>query len=694
MAIGNRAGIDRMLRLRDRGGHAIVAALLERRGYDREFAHALLDHARNREADWAGRRLAIFALENQLLSLDPAAADEFTPFLTRLGFTPAPGAPCSLDVLKQGYTTVEPRPFVGELTRRLSRLAPTHELLRRAGAEPAALANFEHVASQECLLTLARAAFGPEEVVSRILQQVRLTAAHTHEPRDNPYFKEEADAAVDRLPQYETDILIRILGMVRSWWTYPATPAMVNGLVENPVGTLALVIRPPGSAIEFEIKRIGLPGPHPLSVLFERRGIEVPPPHRLQGGATLSVLRWEAANSALLSSLFRRIHGEPAPIARMVQVRLIKAVPCAGGGEVPLLAWFGDPASFGAGFVAMRRAMRRSLSAFAEETGVRARVPRSPEALTRAFLSCMTPAQCILVGTSALRLDKVSAWLGSGGPESYFKAVHRRPPTPGEAYRFADTILAEILGTYRPPAFTGSYGGYVAAAFADPANRSTADRAFRAAVASMGRLWGTLLGLRGYTDGECFVPRNVGLRAVWAEGAWQTQIVFMDHELTNIIGKRLRRFHPGTALPGMHKDWVHILGGELGGRLWPGSLAVLAGIYRVDAAVAAEGRASVIEEMRRAYRVALGRLRNDKEARSHFRRSVVDPLPAWDAVVGLYRASRVGARQRSQWKGRMRRIMLAHGLEEPLIHEYRRAIRRHGWLLRRCPYLFDADGDA
>ena len=683
-----------MLRLRDLGGHAIVAALLERRGYDREFSHALLDHARNREADWAGRRLAILALENQLLSLDPAAADEFTPFLTRLGFSPAPGAPCSLDVLKQGYTTVEPRPFVRELTRRLSRLAPTHELLRRADAEPDAVANFEHVASQESLLTLARAAFGPEEVVSRVLRQVRFTAAEIHAPSHDPHFKEEAAAAVDRLPEYEADILVRILGMARSWWACPATPAIMNGLVESPIGTLALVIRPPGSATEFEIKRIGLPGPHPLNVLFERRGTDLPPPHRLHGGATLSVLRWEAANSALLSRLFRRIHGEPAPIAPMVQVRSIEAVPRPDGGETPLLAWFGDPASFGASFVAMRRAMQRSLSAFVEESDMLARVPRSPEARTRAFLSCMTPAQCTLVGTSALRLDKVSAWLCSGGPESYFKAAHRRPPTPGEAYRFADTILMEILGTYRPPAFTGSYGGYVAAAFADSENRSAADRAFRAAVASMGRLWGTLLGLRGYTEGECFVPRNVGLRAVWADGAWRIQIVFMDHELTNIIGKRLRRFHPRTALPGMHKDWVHIVGGELGGRLWPGSLAVLAGIYRVDAAVAAEGRASVIEEMRRAYRVTLDRLHDDEGVRSHFRRTFVEPLTAWDAVVRLYRASRVGARQRSQWKGRMRRVMLAHGLEEPLIHEYRRAIRRHGWLLRRCPYLFDADGGA
>jgi hypothetical protein len=293
-----------------------------------------------------------------------------------------------------------------------------------------------------------------------------------------------------------------------------------------------------------------------------------------------------------------------------------------------------------------------------------------------------------------LRLDKIGAGLRSAGPESYFNKAHGRAPMPGEAYRFADTILMEILGTYRPPAPADSYAAYVAAAFADPENRSAADRSFRAAVVSMGRLWGTLLGLRGFTEGESFVPRNVGLRAVWAGGAWRVQIVFMDHELTNIVGKRTRHFHPRMALSGMHKDWVHILGGELGGRLWPGTLAVLASIYRVDRALAAEGRSLVIEEMRRAYRTVLGRMRDDSNVRSHFRRSFVDPLPAWDAVVAIYRASSVGARQRSQWKGRMRRVMSAYGLEESLIRQYRRAIRRHGRMLRRCPYFFDAGDGA
>lgn len=672
--------------MRDQGGHAIISSLLDRATFDRELAHKFLDFARDRDADWSTRRVAVLALENQLLRLDSAKPDEFLPFLTRLGFLPESGAPGDPDLLKQGYTTTEPRAFVVELNRRLSRLAPVHEALWRADAPADAIGDFEHVASQECLLTLARGVFSPDEVVARVLRHVCLAAAQSE------FSKDPRRISAAFLPSYEAAILGLLLAMERSWWVCPATPSTLNALIENPLGTLALAIRPPGSTIEFEIKRVGLRGRHPLTVQFERGGEELPPSHRLQGGVTLPLLRWESASSERLFIFFRKIHGETAPISAFVQISAIKTVPGIDGGEIQLATWFEDTASFGDSFAPMRRAMARSLHAFVEEGAIKT-VPRLPEARTRAFLACMPPGQGMIVGTSALRLDKIQAWLSSGGPESYFKIAHGRAPTLSETYRFADTILMEILGTYRPPARSGGYAGYVAAAFAEPENRAAADRGFRAAAATMGRLWGTLLGLRGFTEGESFVPRNVGLRAAWVEGAWRTQIIFMDHELTNLPGKEVRYFHPWRALPGMQQDLVHILGGQLGPRLRPGTLAVLAGIYRVDRALAVEGRAIVVDQMRHAYRATLQRMRNDGDLRSYFTDIFVDGLPAWDAVVAIYRASRVGALQRSRWKGRMRQVMSSYGLNERLIRLSRRAIHRQRQMLRRCPFLFDAGGD-
>ncbi len=45
----------------------------------------------------------------------------------------------------------------------------------------------------------------------------------------------------------------------------------------------------------------------------------------------------------------------------------------------------------------------------------------------------------------------------------------------------------------------------------------------------IGTMWGTLLGLRGYTFGESFVARNVGLRTIWSKGEWSVRLIFQDH---------------------------------------------------------------------------------------------------------------------------------------------------------------------
>src|SRR5437764_7573436 len=143
------------------GTRAVIAELVRRSEYDRHFANALLDRARDRSVNWPSRRIAVLALESTVLLLD-SAADEVVPLLARLGFTPAAGAACLPDVLKQGYTTTEPRAFFGELKRRLSRLAPMREDLFRGDAARKAVAKIDHIATQESLLRLGRAVLGAD----------------------------------------------------------------------------------------------------------------------------------------------------------------------------------------------------------------------------------------------------------------------------------------------------------------------------------------------------------------------------------------------------------------------------------------------------------------------------------------------------------------------------------------------------
>ena len=62
-------------------------------------------------------------------------------------------------------------------------------------------------------------------------------------------------------------------------------------------------------------------------------------------------------------------------------------------------------------------------------------------------------------------------------------------------------------------------------------------------------MWGTLLGLRGYSFGESFVARNVGLRTIWSQGEWSVRLVFQDHDNLVLPEKSQAEFWPMTALP-------------------------------------------------------------------------------------------------------------------------------------------------
>jgi hypothetical protein len=191
------------------------------------------------------------------------------------------------------------------------------------------------------------------------------------------------------------------------------------------------------------------------------------------------------------------------------------------------------------------------------------------------------------------------------------------------------------------------------------------------------------------------VPRNVGLKPVWADGAWQVRIVFMDHEQTEVAGGRLHQFEPRLAVPGMHKDWAHILGGKIARQVWPGTLAVLGEIYRIDPARRLAARAALIQATRAAYRRTIAAMRQDPAVAGHFQPGFVAGVPAWDRIVAHYRARRGDLRARRAWPAALRRELRSLGLDTPaVVRQYRRAIRRHGWWLRRCVYLFAPDGDA
>ena len=89
------------------------------------------------------------------------------------------------------------------------------------------------------------------------------------------------------------------------------TSSRLNSLVEYPLYTVVLVIKPPGSEIEFEIKRAGLRGENSLDIVCLATVTRVPPSHRLSGGSMQWLLRYETrCRACRLVRAYRQVHGD------------------------------------------------------------------------------------------------------------------------------------------------------------------------------------------------------------------------------------------------------------------------------------------------------------------------------------------------------------------------------------------------
>jgi hypothetical protein len=214
--------------------------------------------------------------------------------------------------------------------------------------------------------------------------------------------------------------------------------------------------------------------------------------------------------------------------------------------------------------------------AYREIHGVEAPICRMVSISKVRMLKELHPAQAVQIGTTSFRLDVVRRYLRPRGAAGE-----------ADARRFADTLFDEFLPRYDPPRVAWrSHAQYVAAAFR--ANRKRADATYVDVLAQIGTFWGTILGMRGYSEGESFVCRNAGLRNVWDGKRWQVRIIFMDHDALS--------FAPVCAatLRKTDHDARHVLGAR-------GELACLREIYRVSPAVERRGVTAFRAAMKRAY---------------------------------------------------------------------------------------------
>jgi hypothetical protein len=675
------------------GDHRAVelfARFWESTGYSRQFALHLVEVARGNQADsWGVRRLATLILQVYLLRLEDDNTQEFVFILEQLRLKEDCGTNDKVpdSVLREGYSSPDLRRFLVEFRRRLSRprwVLKTRKKKPFAGDDVRA---FVRLSRQDCKLALGRCLFTPEEVVARIHQQVAV-AEGMDVAIDDRLVVTEMQRAMASLPPYEASILQLLTSGRNVYWVADDTAATLNSLVEYPLGTVVLTVKPPGSHVEFELKRAGRRGDHPLSAVLERDGEPVAPSHRLDGGSMVSALQWEMTVTSIFGHVYRHVHDEEAPISRIVRLTSKYKVPLRSG-QHRTLDYFNNPGIYGEGYGKMREAMAGVVEAFRSERGNAIQPIPGELGLTVQFIAQVAPVQAILCGSSSFRLDRLAKYLSQDGPAHYFASGRLDDYTNFDAKMLADDVLDEVLGVYDPPDVPyRNHQQYIEAALAIPQNRARADATYRTLLDQIGTMWGTLLAMRGYSFGESFVARNVGLRTIWSGGNWHVRLVFQDHDNLVVPCWDQSAFWPLTALPATILDESYLVGARDPESL-DRALVCLRRIYRIgDARRAQEAKALRIA-MKRAYVKTQRAMKSDPEVRDRFHKRFVERLDDWDAVVRKYLA-RNASKNGEAWKYRVERFLEKRGYDEESIANHCHALEKHGAFLERYSLLYRA----
>jgi len=485
--------------------------------FERTVADKLIGAAQRSEERWGTRCLAAGFLNESVLALDSAIGEEFRWLCSRL----------KMHDPEEGWR------LEGILPAAFSLAQLQAWLSRRCG--PNSLLDVVIRCREVFGLGMARWLFSPEEAVPELLKYVCVSsgieADLPEEAQDPP-----------PLPAWEARFAVALSANSYIFWVDGRTPALLNSLIEHPPGTVALVVKPPASGLEFELKRAGKKD-RALGVLYERDGRSVPFTHRLQGGSPGWMLDNEAQNSAKLARLFLAVHGRPAPISSVRSTLSVNTIPHGKEQHTPL-QYFGDPDCFGQGFEEMRNEMRRSIEAGCGED---VPFPQSEFELTVMFLRDMKPRQSLLAGTSSFRIETLCKYLDAETAPS------------GDPMRFAGILLEELLGVPDLPRTPFcSYAKYLDDAFQLPRNKTLAIEAYLLGCRDIGVLWGTLMASGSYSLGESFAERNVGLRSVWRGGKWVPALIFMDHDCLMVPDASSPRFFERDFMAGTRLDERHI----------------------------------------------------------------------------------------------------------------------------------------
>jgi hypothetical protein len=647
----------------------LIERFLSGSSYDRHICLELIATGKADGAEWDTRCLAALMLETHFLRIPARCTGEQQWLAGAAGFP-------------------DDAPSVRAIRRRLLRLKYLHLRMRGPATDPEALCDFLHVAAQPCRLLFARGFFRADQIAGRILASVRTSLGVRAESEGSEDWTRAAREQLANLPPLEREIAAALSADENAYWVADETPSEINSLVEYPLGTVALAIKPPGSDLELEVKRVGVQGPHVLSAQFGSDD-KVPWAHRLKGGSAGCMIDSEARGALRVCALYRAIYHTEAPTSFVLGMHTVRTLPGCDG-DTGLLAYFTQREEFGDGFDEMRFAMAKIVEAF-EEGDEPMDLP-GDLGLTVRFLKHLAPRQALISGTSSFRLDTLARYLSAEGPDFYFRRGLKRDYTPADARRFAGDLLAEVLGIYTPPAVPyDGHAEYIGLALEVPANRRRADRTYLSLMRQIGKFWGTVAGLGAYSMGEIFVARNVGLRSRFIRDRWRVRICFMDHDNTVAPWRDTGEFNPLAAIEGMRNDARFVVDESFSLELARGEVACLRRIYQPSPDVVAAGAVALFDTTRRACRKAKAAMKESEELRS-----LIDPVflrtkADWDELVTSWLrdgGSRDGVS--ADWEAGAKLALAAKGFDEAKADAYIQVIKKECRYLSGFEFLYDS----
>jgi hypothetical protein len=191
----------------------------------------------------------------------------------------------------------------------------------------------------------------------------------------------------------------------------------------------------------------------------------------------------------------------------------------------------------------------------------------------------------------------------------------------------------------------------------------------------LGAFWGTLAGIKAYSNGESLVARNVGLRAIWLNGNWGVSLFFLDHDDLHIADATDGDLPLERVLRGMVSDQLFCIGRP--DRPYSKStVSALAKIYRVNPEVLAQGRLALRKARDAAVRKTRRELKHNIALRNNFSPNFLKRAEDCDKVCEAFAKRRKELlAQPTRLGDFVRRSLPARAYDETRIAQYGHALR-------------------